>query len=121
MLFLLLILLICIVLNNAFGDIHAPDSPQKINREDGWCDNGSITATTGECICSTHLGHFCQNEDSSLHTGSLESTQCQSGFGMSFFHNSCVSCKCDLSKAWQERKKSMRQNQRKQQAPFQKD
>jgi hypothetical protein len=118
---LVLLLLIFFILNNVVADMHAPDTPPKILREEGWCDNGSITATTGECICSTHLGYFCQSDgDSSLQSGSTQSESCQSGFGMSFFHNSCVNCKCDLSKAWQERKKSMRQNQRKQQSQFQK-
>jgi hypothetical protein len=62
MLYLILLMLsILFILNNAVEDnLLKHDTPSKINecdidREDGWCENGSITSTNGECICSTHL------------------------------------------------------------------
>lgn len=69
----------------------------------GWCESGSTTATTGECICSTHRGFFCAGD------------ACQTGFGMSFFHKDCVSCKCVMSSEWKERKKALKQQMRKEQ------
>lgn len=62
-----------------------------------WCEHGSTTATTEECVCSVHKGFHC--------VGSA----CQDGFGMSFFAKSCGDCKCDLNHEWKERKKAMRE------------
>mmetsp|Transcript_23105 Transcript_23105/g.33849 ORF Transcript_23105/g.33849 Transcript_23105/m.33849 type:complete len:110 (-) Transcript_23105:106-435(-) len=63
-----------------------------------WCQNGAVTKTTNECICSTHTGHFCQG------------SSCESGFGMSFYPKSCSNCKCELSSEWLERKKALNLN-----------
>lgn len=91
------------LLRSAFSD-SAPENPPKITRTDDWCAHGAITATTGECVCSTHLGYFCEGES------------CQSGFGMSFFHHTCKDCECAASKAWLERKKTYVKSQRRNRA-----
>ena len=61
-----------------------------------WCEHGSTTATTQECVCSVHKGFHCVG------------SSCQDGFGMSFFAKSCSDCRCDMSNEWKERKKAMR-------------
>jgi len=43
----ILLIIICFLLNY-------------YNCED-WCINGNPTATTEECICSSHLGYFCRD------------------------------------------------------------
>lgn len=103
---------------------HAPETPPLINRESSWCSNGSVTSTTvrtskssinfpflsprlqGECICSSHLGYFCEDSD-------VQSNKCQNGFGISFFHFSCMTCSCSANQAWIERKRTHRANVRK--------
>ena len=37
----------------------APEKAPIIDREEGWCEGGFVTATTAECVCSTHVGNFC--------------------------------------------------------------
>jgi hypothetical protein len=104
------LILFSLALVASAGD-HAPDEAPKITREGTWCDNGSQTATTGECICSSHLGYHCAG---GLAAGSAKeidvSKSCQFGYGISFFHNSCLSCKCELSTEWRERKQAFRSN-----------
>jgi hypothetical protein len=108
----MILLLITIVLNGSlvFADPHAPDTAPEITREAGWCENGSITRTTGECICSSHLGFYCRETDETQ-------KGCQSGFGISFFHNKCTDCKCSHDKipagAWKERKNTLKTTIRK--------
>lgn len=89
------------------GD-RAPDKAPQINREKDWCLHGSVTATTGECICSSHLGYMCVDK-------STEAPSCQNGFGISFFHYSCMTCSCAMDERWIERKKTFRMAQRRQQ------
>ena len=111
---LLLLILFC---NRIEADDKAPDESPKINRKANWCENGSITSTTGECICSSHLGYHCdlRNPEASAErqTSGAEvdiSKSCQFGFGISFFHNSCINCMCGLSDTWQERREAFRSN-----------
>ena len=84
---LLLIVLISLILIQC--GIHEENS--------GWCLHGATTATTNECICSTHRGYFCTGQE------------CQTGFGMSFFSKECSDCKCTMSEEWKERKKTLKQ------------
>jgi hypothetical protein len=112
MLLLLVIVMLMIILGALAGD-HAPDKAPKINREGTWCDNGSQTSTTGECICSTHLGYHCAGgiaADTNSASATDVSKICQSGYGISFFHHSCLTCRCELSAEWQERKQAFRSN-----------
>ena len=91
------------------GTEHAPDTAPVIDRESDWCDGGTITKTTGECICSSHLGFYCKE------TG--DKKLCQSGYGISFFHWSCKECQCLHEKIpageWKERKNALKQSIRK--------
>ena len=91
------------ILRGALAGDHAPDKAPKITREGTWCDNGSQTSTTGECICSTHLGYHCAD-------GTIAGELCQAGYGISFFHHTCLTCRCELSAEWQERKQAFRSN-----------
>ena len=54
-----------------------------------------------ECICATHKGFFCEGSD------------CQSGYGMSFFAKSCERCACKPSDEWSERKGALQSNRKK--------
>ena len=105
------------------GAEHAPDSAPVINRETGWCEHGTITRTTGECICSSHLGFYCRSSSDSTATPSGSSSKvCQSGYGISFFHNTCTDCSCVHEKIpageWKERKNALKQSIRKQASTF---
>ncbi len=99
------------------GQAHAPDAAPEINREAGWCLNGSITRTTGECICSSHLGFYCKEDGVSQQRA--DGKGCQSGYGISFHHYSCTNCACVHEKIpegeWKERKNALKQVIRKQQ------
>lgn len=77
-----------------------------------WCINGSITATTDECICSSHLGYFCKDSGK---FPQVNNGECQSGYGISFYSHSCDSCKCMIDDAWVERKKVAFGNRKRQQ------
>jgi hypothetical protein len=76
-----------------------------------WCLNGSQTATTDECICSSHLGYFCKDSGSV----SVNMGECQSGYGISFYSHSCKTCSCTIDTAWVERKKTALSNRKRQQ------
>ena len=84
----ILLLLWALVMTMSEAGIHEDSA--------GWCAHGSTTATTEECVCSVHKGFHCVG------------SECQDGFGMSFFAKSCTDCKCDLNHEWKERKKAMR-------------
>jgi len=103
--------LIFLVFAAAAQSQHAPDQAPEIKRDANWCQNGSQTRTTGECICSSHMGFYCKEEPTK--------TGCQSGYGISFFHWSCMDCACAHEKIpigeWKERKNALKQNFRKQQ------
>ena len=98
--FLLILLIIIHLLFNVLSGLH-----EDVN---GWCEHGASTATTNECICSTHRGFFCMNNVNN----EGEEEKCQTGFGMSFFHKSCVTCKCVMSEEWKERKNAFKQTLR---------
>lgn len=100
---------------------HAPDVAPVIDRPADWCLHGTITKTTGECICAGHKGFFCMDSSSvsssngsgSAGTSSATASHgCESGYGISFFNYKCMSCKCEklkkteLSEEWQERRKA---------------
>ena len=55
-----------ILLFSVISANQAPLEKPIIDRENGWCENGSITQTTSECICSTHLGNFCTGKSASF-------------------------------------------------------
>jgi len=93
----ILIIIICLILNY-------------ISAEKLWCINGSPTATTEEFICSSHLGYFCKDSGIPVNTG-----QCQSGYGISFYHRSCENCKCLIDQSWIERRKVALGNRKRQQ------
>ena len=78
----------------ALAQEHAPDLAATINRDANWCFHGSITRTTGECICSSHLGYFCKEAEEPASGVTAVDKVCQQGFGISFFHNTCQSCTC---------------------------
>jgi hypothetical protein len=60
-LFLIFFLGSAILSQTAFAQQHAPDTAPAINRENGWCANGSITATTVRLIlCCSY--DFCLAE-----------------------------------------------------------
>jgi hypothetical protein len=110
---LLMLLLFCVT-----GMEHAPDVAPAINRAADWCTHGTITKTTGECICAGHKGYFCMDSTSSSQSGitgtssAISSHGCESGYGISFFNYKCLTCKCEklkkqeLSEEWQERRKA---------------
>lgn len=77
-----------------------------------WCLNGSPTATTDECICSSHLGYFCEDSD---RVQSIRLGSCQSGYGISFYSHNCKSCACKIDTKWVERKKAKLSNMKRQQ------
>jgi len=107
------LLLISLVLASVQAQ-HAPDAAPDIKRDANWCQNGSLTRTTGECICSSHMGFYCKEE-----RAKDSDKGCQSGYGISFFHWSCMDCACLHEKIptgeWKERKNALKQNFRKQQ------
>ena len=84
-----LLLFLALVVNLSEAGIH--EEPLG-----SWCEHGSTTATTEECVCSVHKGFHCVGSG------------CQDGFGMSFFAKSCNDCRCDLNNEWKERKGAMR-------------
>jgi len=107
------------------GAEHAPDKAPVIDREAGWCEHGTITRTTGECICSSHLGFYCRtsSDEGGATAGSSGNTKvCQSGYGISFFHSECKDCSCVHDKIpageWKERKNALKQSIRKQSTTF---
>ena len=117
----ILLLGVCV----ASAQIHAPDKAPVINRELGWCDNGAITRTTGECVCSSHRGFFCKDSLGSVSDGKKT---CEAGYGISFFHFTCETCQCvnkvridELAGAdgWKERKNALKNAKRKQQVNVQ--
>ena len=114
-----LLLMVLYVLSVAFTQEHAPDHGSKIDRESTWCFHGSITRTTGECICSSHLGYFCKEAEPPAAGATAVDMVCQQGFGISFFHNSCKSCTCTheskMTSEWLERRNALRSGVRKQQ------
>ena len=95
---LILILLLVMMIHVIYGN-------NSVESQLEWCLNGSPTATTDECICSSHLGFFCED--------SLG--QCQSGYGISFYSHSCTTCSCAIDTAWVERKKTALSNRKRQQ------
>jgi len=109
------LLLLCFIMTAA-GQ-HAPDAAPEVKREGNWCQNGSMTRTTGECICSSHMGFYCKENGEMKQ--SADGKKCQSGYGISFFHWSCMDCDCVHEKIptgeWKERKNALKQNFRKQQ------
>lgn len=96
---------------------HAPEKQPEIKRDSKWCDNGVATRTTGECICSSHLGFYCKENGEA--TQRVDGKACQSGYGISFFHWTCMECSCVHEKIpageWKERKNALKQGIRKQQ------
>ena len=76
-----------------------------------WCSNGSITSTTDECICSSHAGYFCRDSG----RVAVNNGECQSGYGISFYHHKCDTCKCMIDQAWIERRKVALGNRKRQQ------
>jgi len=81
------------------------------NAESEWCSNGTVTQTTDECICSSHLGYFCQDSGKVA----VNNGECQSGYGISFYHHKCDTCKCMIDQAWIERRKVALGNRKRQQ------
>mmetsp|Transcript_26939 Transcript_26939/g.42257 ORF Transcript_26939/g.42257 Transcript_26939/m.42257 type:complete len:86 (-) Transcript_26939:88-345(-) len=61
---------------------YAPKESPKL--PDGFCpkETGTVTATTGECMCDW------QHKDGCVGSG------CQYQYGLSFYHYSCKDCKC---------------------------
>ena len=59
----------------------APDEPPVIDREN-WCEFGTPTRTTGECMCRWSDKNACQG------------SQCQFEYGLSWHHYTCVDCAC---------------------------
>lgn len=112
-----MVLVICLLINVQSQEKHAPDTAPKIDRTEGWCTSGSLTRTTGECICSSHLGFYCK-ENGELQQRA-DGKGCQSGYGISFFHWTCKECECIHEKiptgVWKERKNALKQGIRKQQ------
>ena len=106
---LLFVFFLVVVLAMVGADEHAPDKAPVIDREKGWCENGTVTRTTGECICSSHMGFYCRE--------SGDTKLCQSGYGISFFHHTCKECSCIHEKIpageWKERKNALKQSMRK--------
>ena len=98
---MILILLLVMMMHVIYGGDNSVD----------WCLNGSPTATTDECICSSHLGYFCEDSDSvqSFRLG------CQSGYGISFYSHKCTTCSCTIDTNWVERKKAKLSNMKRQQ------
>ena len=103
------------------GGPRAPDKAPVIDREVDWCENGQITRTTGECICSSHRGFFCRDGLGDVKQGK---GTCEAGYGISFFHFTCKTCACinrvkmdELPQAdeWRERKQALKMGARKQQ------
>jgi len=45
----------------------------------------------------------------------VNSGQCQSGYGISFYHRNCENCKCLIDQAWIERRKVALGNRKRQQ------
>ena len=99
---ILILLLVILMIHVIYGN----NSPE-------WCLNGSPTATTDECICSSHLGYFCK--DSGTTSGPFRGVECQSGYGISFYSHSCTTCSCAIDTAWVERKKTALSNRKRQQ------
>ena len=101
----------------------APDQRPVIDRESGWCDDGAITRTTGECICASHRGYFCRDSLGSVQQQGKGT--CEAGYGISFFHWSCKTCSCinkirvdemgSDADGWKERKQALKSAARKQQ------
>ena len=117
------IALMVLLLRLAEG-MRAPDKAPVIDREAGWCDNGQVTRTTGECICSSHRGFFCRDQMGDVRSTSGGKGTCEAGYGISFFHFTCKTCSCinrvkidELPKAadWRERKQALRMASRKEQ------
>eukprot|EP00804_Cyclotella_cryptica_P006475 CCRYP_012771-RA/>CCRYP_012771-RA protein AED:0.03 eAED:0.03 QI:202/1/1/1/0/0/5/3657/102 len=61
---------------------YAPDKSPEL--PDGFCpkETGTVTATTGECMCNW------QHKDGCVGSG------CQYQMGLSWYHYSCEDCKC---------------------------
>ena len=98
---LITLLLMMMIMHVIYGD----------NSVGEWCLNGSPTATTDECICSSHLGYFCKDSGSVP----VNMGECQSGYGISFYSHSCTTCSCTIDAAWVERKKTALSNRKRQQ------
>ncbi|KAL7506984.1 hypothetical protein ACHAXN_005010 [Cyclotella atomus] len=61
---------------------YAPDKAPKL--PDGFCpkSTGTVTATTGECMCNWQ------------HKDGCVGSKCQYEMGLSWYHYSCEDCKC---------------------------